>query len=321
MGAALTPRRAAVLVVLLAAAAATLDARQVFRASTDTVLLNVTVADGAGHVIGGLGQSDFQIFEDGIPQVATVFSRDRQPIALSLLLDASTSMETKLGVATQAAIGFCRGLGPNDVAQVIAFNSDTQILQPFTHDLVALERAIAQIQANGSTSLYTAVYIALNELTRIKAQAGDAIRRQALILLSDGEDTTSLLHDDDVMDLAKRSSVAVYAIGLREKREHDAPPRGASQSDYVLRTLSQTTGGRVFFVDDTAQLPAIYGQIADELAGQYTLGYVSTNTRRDGAWRSIAVRVARPGVAARTKLGYYGPTKDPATNPINPTNQ
>jgi Ca-activated chloride channel family protein len=75
----------------------------------------------------------------------------------------------------------------------------------------------------------------------------------------------------------------------------------------VLRNLSQTTGGRVFFVDDPAQLPAIYTQIADELASQYTVGYVSTNTRRDGAWRRIAVRVAQSGVSARTKLGYYGP--------------
>ncbi|HWB30872.1 MAG TPA: VWA domain-containing protein [Vicinamibacterales bacterium] len=282
-------------------------ARQIFRASTDMVLLSVTAIDAAGHPAPNLKQSDFRVFEDGIPQTIVAFSKDPQPIALSLLLDSSTSMEPKLAVATQAAIGFCQRLGPNDVAQVIAFNNDTQILQPFTRDLPALERAIRQVTANGATSLYTAVYVALNELARVKAASADAIRRQGLVVLSDGEDNASVLSDEDVLDLAKRSTVAIYAIGLRERRKKDEPPRGV-QSDYVLRNLSQTTGGRVFFVDDPAQLPAIYTQIADELASQYTVGYVSTNARRDGAWRRIAVRVAQSGVSARTKLGYYGPT-------------
>jgi Ca-activated chloride channel family protein len=300
-------RLSAAVLAMAAALGATAGARQIFRASTDMVLLSVTAIDGAGHPAADLRQTDFRVLEDGLPQTIVAFSKDPQPIALSLLLDSSTSMEPKLGVATEAAIGFCRRLGPNDVAQVIAFNNDTQILQPFTRDLPSLERAIRQVRASGSTSLYTAVYVALNELARIKAASGDTIRRQGLVVLSDGEDNASVLSDEDVLDLAKRSTVGIYAVGLRERRKKDDPPRG-TQSDYVLRNLSQTTGGRVFFVDDPAQLPAIYTQIADELASQYTIGYVSTNTRRDGAWRQIAVRVARSGVAARTKLGYYGPT-------------
>jgi Ca-activated chloride channel family protein len=285
-------------------------AQEVFRAATDLVLLSVSATDGQNHAVPSLTQADFTIFEDGVPQDISVFARDPQPIALSILIDASTSMESKMATATEAAIGFCRRLGPNDVAQIIAFSSDTQILQPFTHDATLLEKAIRQTRANGSTALYTAVYIALNELNRIRAASPDIIRRQAVIVLSDGEDTTSLLRDEDVLDLSKRSPVMVYAIGLREKREKDAPPvRSGSQSDYVLRSLSQSSGGRVFFVDDAAQLTAIYGQIADELASQYIVGYTSKNQRRDGAWRQIAIRVARPGIAARTRAGYYGPTK------------
>ncbi len=304
--------RAGVIVVALAGLAlgAAARAQEVFRAATDLVLLSVSATDGQNHAVSSLTQTDFTVFEDGVPQDISVFARDPQPIALSILIDASTSMESKMATATEAAIGFCRRLGPNDVAQIIQFSSDTQILQPFTHDVALLERAIRQTRANGSTSLYTAVYIALNELNRVRTTSADSIRRQAIIVLSDGEDTTSLLRDEDVLDLSKRSAVTVYAIGLRDKREKDAGPvRSGSQSDYVLRSLSQSSGGRVFFVDDPVQLSAIYGQIADELATQYVVGYTSKNQRRDGAWRQIAVRVARPGVAARTRAGYYGPTK------------
>lgn len=288
-----------------------LAAQQVFRAGTDVVLLSVTATDGTHHPVPGLTAADFLVLEDGVRQTISAFASDPQPIALSILIDASTSMERKLPIAMDAASGFCRRLRPQDAAQVIAFNSDTEILQSFTNDAAALERAIRRTRASGSTSLYTAVYIALNELNgQHRPQVPGDVRRQAIVVLSDGEDTTSLLHYEDVLDLSKRSDVAVYAIGLRDRADRsDSRSRGYNESDYVLRTLSQSTGGRVFFVDDPAQLPAIYGQIADELASQYTIGYVSTNAKRDGTWRDIAVRVARPGVTARTKAGYFGPTR------------
>jgi VWFA-related protein len=99
----------------------------------------------------------------------------------------------------------------------------------------------------------------------------------------------------------------VFAIGLRDS----SLTRGFRQHDYALRSLAQTTGGRVFFVDSAEQLPAIYNQIADELESQYTLGYTSRNTSRDGDWRQISVRVNAPGVVARTRAGYFGPTRNP----------
>lgn len=126
------------------------------------------------------------------------------------------------------------------------------------------------------------------------------------MLLSDGEDTTSLKTYNDVAELAKESDVAIYAIGLRDKVP--AADRRFSQADFALRTLSQFTGGRVFFVDDVKQLPAIYTQIADELANQYLIG-LQPNAKLDGAWRQIAIRVARPETVVRTKTGYFGPTK------------
>ncbi len=278
---------------------------QIFRGGVDIVSLNITVTEGT-TLIPGLDQSMFSVFEDGVLQDPSFFSRTPQPIALSLLIDTSTSMEMRLPVAQQAAIGFARRLGPNDAAQVIAFNSRVEILQTFTSDPVLLEDAIRRTRAGGATSLYNAVYVALSELRRIRATSTDEIRRQAVVILSDGEDTSSLIAYEDVLDSAKRSEVAVYAIGLRSKQ--DRPTRGFNEAEFVLRTLSQETGGRVFFVDDAAPLEAIYQQIADELANQYTIGYTSKNPKRDGAWRAIVVRVDRPNTVARTKRGYFAPT-------------
>ncbi|HEX7780733.1 MAG TPA: VWA domain-containing protein, partial [Vicinamibacterales bacterium] len=297
-----------VLVTLACAAVlgGTAAARQVFKAGTDLVLLNVTVADAAGHLVTGLNQEDFQVYEDGVLQTVTNFSREQLPIALSIALDTSTSMERKLPVAQEAAAGFVRRLTPRDVAQIIDFDSQAQILQPFTNDKASLEQAIRRTQAGGSTSLYNALYTALSELKGVRGPQTGEVRRQAIVALSDGEDTSSLVTFDDVLDLAKRSEVGVYAIGLREKG--DPAMQGKwNEADYILKTLAQETGGRPFFVDDVSQLPAIYSQIADELANQYSVGYVSKNPKRDGAWRKITLRITRPNVTARTKAGYFGP--------------
>jgi Ca-activated chloride channel homolog len=302
----MTARRLLAATSLGLVVSASLAAQQVFRVGTDVVLLSVTVADADGHMVGGLNQGNFQVFEDGVLQEISVFSRDPQPIALSILLDTSTSMEHKLGVAQQAATGFVRQLGDKDVAQIIDFDSRPLILQTFTHDAALLERAIHQTNAGGSTSLYNALYTALAELKGFRKPA-DSVRREAIVVLSDGEDTSSIVSYDDVLDLSKRSEVIVYAIGLRSKA--DAPLRGGfNEADFVLRTLSQETGGHVFFVEDVNQLPAVYGQIADELANQYSIGYISKNPKRDGAWRRVVVRVDHAGATARTKAGYFAPT-------------
>jgi Ca-activated chloride channel family protein len=109
-----------------------------------------------------------------------------------------------------------------------------------------------------------------------------------------------------VLESAKRSEVAVYAIGLRSRL--DRPTRGFNEAEFVLKSLSQETGGRSFFVEEITELPGIYQRIADELANQYSIGYTSKNLKRDGAWRAIVVKVDRPGTAARTKRGYFAPT-------------
>ena len=278
---------------------------QVFRAAVEMVSLNVTVTDQKQHYLTDLESKDFVIFEDGAKQDITYFNRTTLPIALSLLIDTSASMEQRLATAQDAAIGFARKLRPQDLAQVVDFDTRVEILQNFTSDASSLETAIRGTSAGGSTSMYNALYISLKELVKIQAKSDDEVRRRAVVLLSDGEDTSSLVTFEEVLDLAKRSATTIYAIGLQSREASLA--RGFREAEFVLRQLSQETGGRAFFPQRAEDLAAVYGEIADELASQYVLGYASTNPRRDGAWRRLSVQVGRQGTTARTKRGYFAP--------------
>jgi Ca-activated chloride channel family protein len=302
-------RAAAAWFLVVAAGATSLAAQQAFRGGTELVGLTITVHDGNNRLVAGLDEEDFQVFEDNVRQDISNFSRQPQPTALSIVIDTSVSMEPRLGVAQSAAVGFVRRLGANDLAQVLSFDSTTRILIEFTQDKDALERAIRRTEASGSTSLYNALYTSLRALTQIRQERGPDIRRQAIVLLSDGQDTTSVIPYEDVLDLAKRSEVVIYAIALQDKPDGTGRNESAwKENQYVLGQLTASTGGRAFSVTDPTALPAIYAQIADELSNQYTIGYASKSTRRDGAWRRIVVRVTRPNMTARTKAGYFGPS-------------
>jgi len=294
--------------LLVLAAAASLSGAQSpqFRSTVDLVSLNVTVVDGASHYITDLEQSDFSVFEDGAKQDLTFFTRRAQPVALSLLLDSSASMEDKLPTLQAAATNFVKRLKPNDLAQVIDFDSRVSVRQAFTSDQAQLESAILQTSSGGSTSLHNAIYVSLKEMGKVKAQNEEDVRRQALIVFSDGEDTSSLVSFEEVLDLAKRSESSIYTIALRG---NDTSVRGFREAEFVMRQLAQETGGRSFFPERIEDLNGVYAQIADELASQYTLGYSSRNIRNDGAFRRIVVQVGRPNVTARTKRGYFAPTR------------
>jgi Ca-activated chloride channel family protein len=279
--------------------------QQVIRSNVDLVSLNVTVTNGDAFV-GGLAESKFAVFEDGVKQDIAFFTSERQPIALSILLDSSTSMDQKLKTAQEAAVGFASRLAPQDVAQVIDFDSRPTVAQGFTNDRTLLEQAIRKTTAGGSTSLYNAIYIALSELKKVRAESTAQLRRQAIVVLSDGEDTSSLVEYDAVLEAAKRSDVLIYCIGLKSKT--DFPTKGFNEADFVMRTLAQETGGRAFFVELLSQLSGVYQAIADELVSQYTIGYNPKNPKRDGAWRTIVVQVDHADAVVRTKRGYFAPT-------------
>jgi Ca-activated chloride channel family protein len=281
------------------------ERNQIFRSTVDIVSLNVTVVNNQNRYITDITEQEFIVFEDGARQDLTFFNRTSLPIAMSLLIDTSASMEQRLSIAQEAAIGFARKLRSQDLAQVVDFDSRVEIVQGFTNNFGELEKAIRSTTAGGSTSLHNAIYISLKELAKIKPKSQEDVRRRAIVVLSDGEDTSSLVSYEEVLDLAKRSETAIYSIGLQPR---DAPQgKGFREAEFVLRQFAQETGGRAFFPSRAEDLKDVYGQIADELSSQYSMGYASKNGRRDGAWRRIVVQVARPNAIARTKRGYYAP--------------
>jgi Ca-activated chloride channel family protein len=297
-------RLALLAAVIIVALAATPRAQGAFRAGVDVVSLNVTVMDAMNHYVTDLEENNFSVYEDGVKQDLSFFTRKQQPIAMSLLLDSSASMEDKMTTLQSAAVNFVHRLKSNDLAQVIDFDSRVSVKQEFTSSQNELQSAIQQTTAGGSTSLYNAVYIALKALAKQKATGDEDVRRQAIVLFSDGEDTSSLISFDEVLDLAKRSDTAIFTIALRGS---DTQSKGFHEAEFVMRQLAQETGGRSFFPTKIEDLSGVYSEIADELASQYTLGYTSKNMKRDGAYRRIVVRVDKPNAIPRTKQGYYAP--------------
>ena len=132
-----------------------------------------------------------------------------------------------------------------------------------------------------------------------------ALRRRALVVFSDGEDTSSVVTFDQMLELAKRSGAAIYTVGLRSMN----PAVKSREAEWVLRTLAYETGGRAFFPEKIDELTSVYSMIADEIANQYVLGYTSSNATRNGAWRRVQVRLSRPNTTARTKSGYFAPNE------------
>lgn len=278
-----------------------------FRSGIDLVSLTVTATDPANRYVTNLGADDFTVLEDGVKQDIGFFSRTSLSLSVALLLDSSASMEDKMQTTQAAALGFVESLRPQDQVQVVDFDSRADVVVPFTNSRPALEKAIRSVVAGGSTALYNAIYISLKELKKTEARSAEDQRRQAIIVLSDGEDTSSLVSYETVLDLAMRSETAIYAIGIHGQPSPSG--KGYYEADFVLRQLTTQTGGRVFFPTRVDELPAIYALIAQELSSQYLMGYTSSNARRDGQWRRVSVRTSRPGVTARTKLGYYAPAR------------
>jgi len=288
------------LAVLLAAAGVTVLAAQGqrIRSGVELVSLNVTATDGQGKYATDLSEEEFEVYEDGAKQKLTFFSKTQQPISLALLLDTSASMDERMGIAQEAAIGFARQLHKEDQAEVIDFDSQVRVLSPFTNDAVALEKAIRSKTPNGSTSLYNALYIALKELKKVKAASTTDIRRQAIVLLSDGDDTSSLVSYDDALEFARRSGAAIYAIGLDV-----GPSKMAIRNK--LEKLAVETGGRPYFVSKASELAGVYSEISRELRSQYLLAFAPNPPGKEGVFSTVEVKVQGGKLKARAPRGYY----------------
>ncbi|MCL6481642.1 MAG: VWA domain-containing protein [Firmicutes bacterium] len=289
------------------------EPQEPIRVETRLVNLFVTVRDRNRRIVTDLTAKDFRVFEDGQEQKIEFFSRELSlPITLGLLLDASISVERILEGEKQAAMRFLeRVLRRGDLAMVISFDVNVDLLSDFTDSLPQLESAIQRVQINAplpggpvprsgplGTCLYDAIWLACEE--KLRREAG----RKALLILSDAVDAGSRVRLEQALEAAQRSDTVIHFVVIADPGFYGfGGPNGAG----VARRLAEQTGGRAIFLRDEKQLDEAFEQIAQELRQQYTLGYYSSNTRRDGAFRRVEVRVNRSGLKALTRKGYYAP--------------
>lgn len=292
----------------------------VFRSGASLVALNVTVTDGK-RLVPGLEQGDFSVYEDGVLQHVQFFESHEIPIDLILLLDTSASMADKMEVVHDAAIGFLKTLRDADRGAVVTFGDNVNIVQPLTSERVGLEQAVRKAQPHGSTALNNALYVALKQFARAAQQSGE-IRRQAIAVLSDGEDTSSVIGFDDVLAMARKSGINIYTICLQNRyslARAESGRRYFSESDYAMKTLAQETGALSYFPQTVQEIKGIYAGISDELSNQYSIGYSPSNWRADGRFRRIVVKInAHPEFQPRARQGYTAESTRTAQSNQNP---
>lgn len=281
-----------------------------FRSRTDLVALQVAVVDKDGRPVPDLRREDFAVFEEGVPQAVTLFATSSAPLDVMLLLDASGSMQERMASARAAAVELLHTLRRGDRAALILFNDHVRMAQALTEDRGLVEAAILKATPSGGTALYESLYIALRQLALARPPDGE-IRRQALVILSDGADTTSRnVNQQDVLDVARRSAVTIFTIVPASEVElepYERVTRDAPGAEFNLRTLARETGGRAFTPARAEDLSGAYRQIADELGQQYWLAYLAPTST--GGFRRVSVQVvSQPQLRARTRSGYFAAT-------------
>jgi Ca-activated chloride channel family protein len=279
-----------------------------FRSATELVSLNVSVTGQDAKPVPGLAADQFQIFEDGVKQEVKFFSPGELPLDVVILLDTSASMTGSMELVQQAALRFARSLRDEDRAAVMGISNGLRVLQTFTSQTGAIETAIMATRPAGKTPFYASIYTALNELKKERRNASSP-RRQAIVVLSDGQDTSSTFSFDELLGEVRRSAVPIYTIAPRPSnmtkamREHFYG-ESTALADFELKKLAAETGGRSFFPLSLIELGGVYDVIATELAHQYSLGYQSSNQDRNGSFRRIALKILTPGLTWRTRAGY-----------------
>jgi VWFA-related protein len=287
-----------------------------FASSVDIVSLNVAVTDQSaqcfrrsppywnsawdGCPLNALAAGDFEIFEDGVKQRIDIFRSNKVPIAVSVVLDTTSTNRSQTSDVLDAAMALVAKLRAGDMAQVVGSDGERDIYQALTNDRARLERAIRATRRRSSAGDGTDPLQRALESPR--QSRSDEIRRHAIVYLTDGGNVSSAA-DIARLNLAKRSHALIYTIAML-----DAPLDASGELASSLRHLAALTGGRAFFPRDGRSLSSLYSQIYDEISQQYTIGYTSTNTERNGSWRTIDVRVNRAETGTRAKQGYFAPS-------------
>ncbi|HKP47434.1 MAG TPA: VWA domain-containing protein, partial [Pyrinomonadaceae bacterium] len=283
------------------------DADDVVRVETDVTNLPFTASDKINRFITTLRQSDIRVLEDGVPQQITTFQRETdRPLSLAFLIDISASEERTLPEEKRAARAFIEAIiqSKKDQAAILPFTGDTFVEQGLTRDVFAIYRALERVEVampsylgsgrpltgitsgpgmkrppqEGSTAIWEAIALTANEVLAKSAVQ----RRRAIILLTDGRDTTSRISQNEAINTALAAETVIYAIGIG-----DSKYEGVDRNE--LKNLAQRTGGRAFFPKKDVDLTSVFKDIEQELRTQYLIAYSSTNKNRNGDYRRIRI--------------------------------
>jgi len=269
-----------------------------FRTDARLVVLNVSVFDQDGKIVRDLPVSAFRVYENGEPQTISTFRQEDVPISLGLIIDNSASMIDKRDRVASAALAMVKASNPQDEVFIINFNEKAVLAKEFTNNIKDLENALRNLDAKGETAMRDALLLGIEHL-RHRAHKD----KKVLVVVTDGEDNSSVETPAHLAEVAQQNDVIVYAVGLLGAEE----PESAARAKKQLIELTQQTGGRAWFPNDVAEIANITPGIAHEIRNQYILAYTPSNLAADGSFRKIRVNVDRPGVLVRTRTGYYAP--------------
>jgi len=275
--------------------------------SVDLIVVHTTVLDKNGKFVSGLKKENFKIFEDGVAQNVTSFSQEDVPISMGIIIDTSGSMRNKIDLVNKAALAFIRASNPEDQVFLVGFNDQVELLEDYTSDIDTITDALDNTIVTGGTALYDAIYLGVQ-----KAQNGIKPKK-AIVVITDGEDRDSYYKLDELVAKVQESDVQIYCVGFL----NPVPEKGLfghwSKSvpekahDALLR-ISDETGGKAYYPQKIVEIGTIVAEIAHELRNQYSIGYYSTNTAKDGTYRKIRVSLD-PTLAAsdhvRYRRGYF----------------
>jgi Ca-activated chloride channel family protein len=286
---------------LVAAGLAGAPEAQVFRSGVDLASFGVTVVDKKGGLVTDLGREDFEVLEDGQLQRVTLFARgdsvaSAPPLHLGLLFDTSGSMEESIGFSRSAAIKFLNTVQEAEDITLVDFDTEVRVVRYGQHDFPRVVERIRKRKPDGRTALYDALGVYLDG-------ASSEEGRRTLVLYTDGDDTGSVMTYSEAQTLLRASDITLYAIGFLSHLSHSLQ----MDQRMKLRSLAEITGGLAFYPTVINDLDPTYEKIAAEIRSQFTLGYLSTNTKLDGSWRKVEIKVNRPGVKVRSRQGYYAP--------------
>jgi Ca-activated chloride channel homolog len=283
-----------------------------FKATTNLVVIPVSVTDSNNRFVIQLQKEDFQIFEDGVEQTIVHFSGEDAPLSIGLAFDESGSMDLKMRRSRDAAVQFLKTLTGDDEAFLVEFNENAKVSVPFTSKPQEIETTLTNSQPGGLTAMLDAVDVSLKEMKKARNP------RKAIIVVSDGGDNSSHYTAEQIESLVREADVEIYAMGVFEPTFSIGLSSEEISGPKLLSEISQQTGGRAFAATLSGDLPAVASRIAIELRNQYVLAYYPKNQVRDGKYHKVEVKVAQPKglsvLKAHWRTGYYAPSDDAPTN-------